>query len=172
MHRLAPYVTLAGALALGACTVPPAGPSVMALPAQGKGFDAFQQDEVACRQYAATGGTPQQAATQNGINNVILGTVAGAAVGAAIGAAVGNPAMGAVIGAGSGLAVGTAAGVSAANASGYETQRRYDMSYIQCMYSKGNQVPTVQAAYRPSYYGPVVVPMAPIATGPIVTPVN
>ncbi len=176
MHRLAPFIVLAGALALGACAVPPSGPSVMVLPAQGKNFSDFQQDDATCQQFAATGGTAQQAAAQTGINNAILGTLVGAATGAAIGAAVGNPAIGAAVGAGGGLLVGSAAGASAANATGYDAQRRYDMRYIQCMYSKGNQVPTVQhAAYRPRpiVYGPIVTPVivAP-ATGPIVTPVN
>jgi hypothetical protein len=176
MHPIASFIAVAGALALGACAVPPTGPSVMVLPAQGKNFADFQQDDATCAQFAAAqpGGTPQQAAAQTTINNAILGTVVGAATGAAIGAAVGNPAIGAAVGAGGGLLLGTAAGANASNLSGYDQQRRYDMRYIQCMYSKGNQVPTIQAsaAYRPAY-GPVVIPMAPAAAmGPIVTPVN
>ena len=55
------------ALIATACAVPPpAGPSVMALPGQGKNFEAFQQDDVACRQYAwqQTGGTAPGAAAR------------------------------------------------------------------------------------------------------------
>lgn len=47
-------VGLVGLLTLGACgTTLPVGPSVMALPNQGKSFEAFQQDDVVCREYAA-----------------------------------------------------------------------------------------------------------------------
>jgi hypothetical protein len=42
------------ALALGACAViPPSGPSVMAIPAKGKSLADFQQDDLACRQFAS-----------------------------------------------------------------------------------------------------------------------
>jgi len=45
---------LAAALLLSGCVVPPpAGPSVGALPPKGKDAAQFQQDDVACRQYAA-----------------------------------------------------------------------------------------------------------------------
>jgi hypothetical protein len=69
MSRIASPALCMGVLALGACAVPPpAGPSVMALPGQGKTFAAFQEDDVACRQYAAqqTGGvSPGMAATNS-----------------------------------------------------------------------------------------------------------
>ncbi|HZB89922.1 MAG TPA: glycine zipper family protein, partial [Stellaceae bacterium] len=98
---------LAGTLALGACAVaPPTGPSVMALPAQGKSFEAFQQDDGVCRQFASQQigyGSPAAAATTSAVNSAAAGTVLGAAAGAAIGAAAGNPALGAAIGGGSGL---------------------------------------------------------------------
>jgi len=64
----------------------------------------------------------------------------GAGLGAAIGAASGNAGAGAAIGAGSGLLLGTAAGANAGQASGVEAQRRYDISYEQCTYAKGNQI--------------------------------
>ena len=37
---------------LGACSVMPAGPSVMALPGTGKTFDQFRADDNSCRQFA------------------------------------------------------------------------------------------------------------------------
>ncbi|MFX1718842.1 hypothetical protein [Paraburkholderia sp. A1RO-5L] len=48
---------VAAALALaclgGCAVVPPSYPTVMALPAKGKPIAAFQQDDYACRTYAA-----------------------------------------------------------------------------------------------------------------------
>ncbi|HUJ97567.1 MAG TPA: glycine zipper family protein [Stellaceae bacterium] len=156
MIRIVRPVILAGALALGACAVaPPTGPSVMALPAQGKSFEAFQQDDNACRQYASAQigfGSPADAATQSAVNSTVLGTVLGGAAGAAIGAAAGNPALGAAIGAGSGLVFGGAAGANAAGLSQADLQRRYDIGYIQCMTAKGESVPQSLPAYAGSGY--------------------
>jgi hypothetical protein len=77
--------------------------------------------------------------------------------GALIGAASGNAGAGAAIGAGGGLLVGSAAGSNAAAGGNYSMQQRYDMTYTQCMYSKGNQVQqpvqtTTVYTYHPRYY--------------------
>src|SRR5260221_4686182 len=91
---------LFGALALGACAATlPTGPTVMALPAQGKSFVDFQQDDLDCRQYAAqqTGGvSPSEAASESLAGNPAICTLLGAAAGAAIGAATGGAAAGGV----------------------------------------------------------------------------
>ena len=135
---------LGAALALGACAAsPPAGPSVMALPGQGKDFAAFQQDDFGCRQFAAaqTGFADQsKAATQSAVGSAAVGTVVGAAAGAALGAAAGNPGLGAAAGAGTGLLFGSAAGANNANASAGSIQDRYDIGYTQCMVAHGNTV--------------------------------
>ena len=146
---------------LGACATVPTGPSVMVLPGGGKSFEQFQADDAMCRQWAyqQTGTTPGQAANESGITSAMVGTVIGAAAGAAIGAAAGNPAMGAAAGAGGGLLLGSAAGVSGAQYSGYQAQRRYDISYQQCMYAKGNQIPGV--ARSPYRRGAVAAPPPP-----------
>ena len=130
-------------LVLGGCVSMPTGPSVMVLPAPDKSFEQFQIDDVVCRQWAAQqlGTSPQQIANQNTISGAALGTVLGAGLGAALGAASGNPGTGAAIGAGSGLLLGTASGADAGRMTGYDAQRRYDIAYQQCMYSKGNQLP-------------------------------
>ena len=137
-------LALTAAVVLSACVTMPTGPSVMVLPGDGKNFDQFQMDDGICRQWAMqqTGTTAQQAANDSGAASAVVGTVVGAALGAAIGAAAGNPAMGAAVGAGAGLLGGTAAGANTAYASGAIVQRRYDHAYIQCMYAKGNQVPS------------------------------
>lgn len=159
MHRATTSIALViAALALSACAIaPPSGPSVMALPAQGKSFEQFQQDDATCQQYASArigNGSPQQAANESGVGSAAIGTAVGAAAGALIGAAAGNPAAGAAIGGGSGLLLGSATGVSNAYASGAALQQRYDMAYIQCMSAKGESVPVAQndsASYPPSY---------------------
>ena len=143
--RRAMSVIAVSVFALGGCAVaPPTGPAVAVMPGKDKTFEAFQADDVACRQYASQqigGVAPAQAATDTVAGSAAVGTVLGAAAGAAIGAAAGNPAAGAAIGAGSGLALGTATGVSAANVSAGSLQQRYDLGYVQCMSAKGDSVP-------------------------------
>ncbi|MBI1209388.1 MAG: glycine zipper family protein [Azospirillum sp.] len=150
MARLRPWYPALAAVALGACAaLPPTGPSVMALPAKGKSFADFQQDDALCQQYAAQQigyGSPAQAATDSAVSSALVGTAIGAAAGAALGAAAGNPAVGAAIGAGTGLLIGSAAGTANAQASAAGLQQRYDMRYLQCMSGRGESVPSQVAA--------------------------
>jgi hypothetical protein len=144
--------SLLALLLLGGCQTLPTGPSVNVLPAPGKPFEVFQADDAECRQWAARqiGMEPQETANQNVATGAVLGTVVGGGVGAALGAAAGNPGAGAAIGAGSGLLIGTASGAGAGEVYGEEAQRRYDNTYVQCMYAKGNQIPgTVRRVRRP-----------------------
>jgi hypothetical protein len=156
MLRATRPLVLLGALALGACAVaPPTGPSVMALPAKGKSFEQFQQDDATCQQYASARigyGSPQQAANNSAVGSAVVGTAVGAAAGALIGAAAGNPAVGAAIGGGSGLLLGSAVGTSNAQLSGAALQHRYDMAYIQCMSAKGESVPMTASRPAPAAY--------------------
>ena len=144
MVRFTSLAAVASVIGLGACAPNlPQGPSVLALPAQGKDFAAFQQDDATCRYYGSqqTGFVnPNQAATQSGVASAAVGTVAGAAAGALIGAAAGNAGVGAGIGAGSGLLLGSSVGANNANATSATLQQRYDIAYTQCMYAKGNSV--------------------------------
>jgi len=155
MRQAKCLVTGAALLAAGCAVAPPTGPTVMALPAQGKTFAQFQADDGTCRQYASlqTGGmSPAEAASTSGVNSAAVGTLLGAAAGALLGAAGGNAGVGAAIGAGSGLAIGGLAGTGAAQASGAGLQQRYNMSYLQCMAANGESVPTLQN-YPRGYYG-------------------
>src|SRR5437773_3214243 len=130
-------------LLMTACATVPAGPSVMVLPGNGKNFEQFQADDAVCRQWAAqqTGTTTERITTENTVSGAALGTVLGAAAGAAVGAAAGRGATGAAVGAGAGLLGGTAVGASNAWGAQASVQHRYDMTYMQCMYAKGNQIP-------------------------------
>jgi Glycine-zipper domain len=141
---------------LSACAAVPTGPSVMVLPGVGKPFDQFQVDDVACRQFAQaqTGLPPGEAGRQSTINTAALGTVLGAGAGAVLGAAAGDAGVGAAIGAGSGLLVGTAGGAEAGASASRVLQSRYDVSYMQCMYAKGNQLPGTRPAPQSSYGPP------------------
>jgi hypothetical protein len=182
MNRAVPAIGLVSVLALSACAVaPPQGPSVMALPPQGKPFAAFQQDDAVCRGFAQqqTGGvSAAQAANGSAIGSAVVGTALGAGIGAALGSVGGAAGAGAAIGGATGLIAGSAVGAGNAQVAGGNLQARYDTAYTQCMYSKGN---TVQSApgyaggypggygaypgayypapygYGPGYYGPTVV---------------
>lgn len=145
-------LVLAGVLVLGACAAtPPAGPTVMVLPGDGKNFAQFQQDDMTCRAEAARRVVPPD--INSTAAGAAIGTVAGAAAGAAIGAAAGNPGAGAAIGAGTGLVGGTAIGAGTAESSTFDMQRRYDVTYTQCMVAMGDKLPPAQTVYAaPTYY--------------------
>jgi hypothetical protein len=179
MNRAVSAIGVVSVLALGACAVsPPQGPSVMALPAQGKSFEAFQQDDATCRGYAyqQTGGAnATQAANDSTVGSAVVGTALGAGVGAALGSVGGAMGAGAAIGGATGLLAGSAIGAGNAQASGGNIQARYDTAYTQCMYSRGNSVQSAPSGYAtgypsgyysgyypapyygPGYYGPAVV---------------
>lgn len=142
-------LVLVGAVA--GCVQVPSGPSVMVLPGAGRSFDQFNYDDAVCRDWALrqTGVRPSRAANDTAVATAAAGTVLGAATGAAIGAASGNPATGAAVGAGAGLLGGSLVGAGSANASYYETQHRYDVAYMQCMYAKGNQIPVPRGSHPP-----------------------
>jgi hypothetical protein len=135
---------LGAVLALAACAVPPpSGPTVMALPGEGKSFEAFQQEDQYCRGYAfqmSGGQQAAQAGTDRAVGTAVVGTAVGAGLGAALGSLSGQMGAGAAIGGAAGALVGTSAGAGSAQASAGGQQQQYDVSYTQCMYSKGDSV--------------------------------
>jgi hypothetical protein len=155
------------ALLVGGCATIPTGPSVMVLPGSTKSFEQFQYDEGICRQWASqqVGGVPGEVSARNTTAGAAVGTLLGAAAGAALGAAAGNPALGAAAGAGAGLLGGSAYGASADQYDSASMQRRYDMSYLQCMYAKGNQVPAGRGS-QSTYTAPAPAPPPPPAPPP------
>jgi hypothetical protein len=170
MARVIPCLALGGAVALAACAAPPPGPSVMALPGQGKNFEQFQRDEASCRQYAdaQTGyGAATAQANQAGVGSALVGTGLGAAAGALLGAATGHAGAGAAIGAGSGLLFGGAVGANQTAWAAGGIQHQYDMAYMQCMAGNGNRIPGGEGPYPYAYapYGPGPGP-GPYGPGP------
>ena len=139
---------------LTGCATIPSGPSVMVLPGDAKSFEQFQTDDGVCRNWSAQqiGITPDQAATHSVATGTLLGTLGGAAAGAAIGAAAGNPALGAAVGAGAGALFGSSIGFGQAWGSGLSVQNRYDISYMQCMYTKGNAIPVARGNQTTTTY--------------------
>jgi hypothetical protein len=149
-HRIMILLVLLSLLMIGGCATVPTGPSVMVLPSTDKPFEVFQAEDAACRQWAAQqiGLSPQQMVEKNTVSGAVVGTIIGAGLGAAIGSTTGDAGAGAAIGGASGLVLGTASGAESARVYGWEAQRRYDIAYMQCMYSKGNQIPGVVTRTR------------------------
>lgn len=149
---------------LAGCASAPTAPRVTALPGSNKSYEAFQRDDAICRDrayFAAGGSRAQQAGNDTVANSAVLGTLIGAAAGALI-----DGGHGAAVGAGMGLLTGAAVGSNQAQADGWSAQRRYDSSYLQCMYARGNQVPGRYVArrapaYPPAAYTPPPPPNAP-----------
>jgi hypothetical protein len=135
-YRIVASGALVAVLLVG-CVIQPTGPTVSVMPAPYKPFPVFQDDEVLCRHYAAqqTGGEAETANDQ-AINTAIIAAI----LGAGLGAAIGNG-QGAAVGAATGAVLGTAAGSGPSSQSQYSLQQRYNVAYLQCMYSRGNQVP-------------------------------
>lgn len=144
-RRLA-FVPVAASLVLGACTVMPTGPSVMALPGSRMTLEQFQADTFDCQRYAQTvvasaGGAVAANADNATAATAAAGAVTGAAMGALIGSATGQAGQGAAIGAGTGLLFGGMSGSYYGSMSSYQLQRGYDGAYLDCMYSRGHRVP-------------------------------
>jgi hypothetical protein len=133
----------------------PTGPTVAVMPAPNKPFDVFMQEEQLCRSWAShsIGIEGHDAAA----DSMLRSTVAGAAIGAIAGAIVGGDRN---IGAGAamGTVIGATTGVNQSNATAWTAQRRYDVAYQQCMYSKGNLVPSF--GYGVQHYVPAPPPPA------------
>lgn len=124
---------------LSACMQAPLQPGIAVMPAPDKPLAAFEEDDAACRQFAAKSVGP---AAQGGPDQTVAGGVIGTLVGAAAGALVTpRSGVGAAPGAAIGLLAGGAIGSSQAQGSAFTAQRRYDIAYAQCMYTHGNQVP-------------------------------
>jgi hypothetical protein len=160
-------------VALGGCATLPVGPSVMVLPAPGKPIEQFRYEDADCRQWAGQqiGMPPQEVVSQNAASGAVAGTAIGAGIGALIGSASGHAGGGAAIGAAAGLLAGASSGANEGRVYGWEAQRRYDIAYMQCMYSRGNQLPggTVRPAQRRRYPPPPppdYVPEPPAVTYP------
>jgi len=137
-------LTIVGILA--GCASIPNGPSVAVMPAPGKSFDQFNEEDNVCRQFAqkSIGTSANDAATASEAKSIAVGTAIGAVAGVLGSGNSGGAGSGAAIG----MVGGAAMGSGAAQSSGREAQRRYDIAYEQCMYAKGNQIPNGSAYHH------------------------
>lgn len=125
---------------LTACVSAPTGPTVAVMPREGKPFEVFQQDDQVCRQFAANAvKDSSDAALKEGVTSAAIAAALGAAAGAVIG---GGSHSGVGTGAGIGLLGGSAIGAMNASGKQNQAQIQYNIAYQQCMYSKGNQIPS------------------------------
>ena len=149
-----------GTLALLAgCAMQPTGPTVRVFPAPYKPFEVFQEDQYECGEYASS----QIAGLTDKANNRAVGTaVLGTALGLALGAATGDG-HAATFGGVAGAAVGGTIAADQSERAGFSLQRRYDIAFSQCMYSRGNQVPGFQRSAAP----PPPPPDGPPPRGPV-----
>jgi len=144
MKSLKFTITCGVTLLLTACASTPMGPTVRALPPQGKSFDQFQMEQISCKQYADSQVSGQaDRANSTGLLEGVGGTLLGAGLGAAVGGG-----RGAAIGAAGGAVAGTAVGASTSGHEQRSIQQQYNDAYVQCMVAKGNQVE------RPVVYTP------------------
>jgi hypothetical protein len=157
--KISPFLAL---LSLAACTTMPTGPSVLVLPGTGKNFDQFRVEDFECRQFAQLqlgGRTAGLASDESIMRSAAFGTLLGAVAGAAA-----DGGRGAGVGAGAVLALGGLSGTGAGQASGYGVQRNYDYAYLQCMYGRGNRIPS-QGAFASDSRQSSAYPPPPPPTG-------
>ena len=144
MKRLTVLVVMgfSAVASLTACVSAPTGPTVAVMPRQGKPFDLFQQEDLYCRNFAANSAKDtSDAALKEGATSAAIGAALGAVAGAVIQG--GNHAN---VGTGAGVGLLGGAAMGAMNSSGKQNQAQaqYNIAYQQCMYSKGNQVPSIR----------------------------
>ncbi|MFZ9264067.1 MAG: hypothetical protein ACO222_02775, partial [Polynucleobacter sp.] len=106
------------------CATTPVGPSLTVMPAPGKPFDVFKNDDKECRDYAqnSLNTTADEIAAKNTAKTAIVGAALGAVAGAvANGGSSKNVGTGAAVG----LLGGAAMGATGGNDASKEVQRRY-----------------------------------------------
>jgi hypothetical protein len=146
------------AVVLSGCATSPLGPTTVVMPAPGKPFEVFAQDQSMCKQYA--GSEVDGGATTANLKE--FGTAAiTTALGAGLGAAI-HGGRGAEIGGGAGALGGAALAANGSARDQNTLQGRYNVAYTQCMYARGNQVagaphstPRVASGNGGQGYGPV-----------------
>jgi hypothetical protein len=148
--RASALAGISAMILLGGCVTAPEGPTIPVMPAKGKPFAQFQQEDMQCQDFAQSriAGAAKEA-NDHAVTDAIIGTALGAGLGAAVGGG-----RGAAIGAASGAVVGTSIGSNDARFSQRTLQGRYNLAYAQCMSSHGNEVDGYNyGPPPPRYYG-------------------
>ena len=144
------YIYGVAAVVLVGCASMPTGPRVAVMPAPGKPFELFVQEDKICRKFAEQ--SIDKTANESAAETFAGSAAAGVAIGATVGGLLGGH-DGAASGASMGLLSGSMIGAEESRYSASDAQRRYDIAYQQCMYSKGNQLPGQPYQGQP-YYPP------------------
>ncbi len=146
------------ALVISGCASAPMGPTLRAMPPEGKAFEQYQSEKTFCKQYADSEVLGQDdAATTKSIIQGTAGTVLGAGLGVALGGG-----EGAAIGAAGGALAGTMVGAGSSAQAEDSIQDQYDNSFAECMTAKGNLVE------RPIIYRPGTTILYTNAPQPII----
>jgi hypothetical protein len=163
VNRKSLALALSSTLLFTACATTPMGPTVQVMPNPNKPFPIFQQDQEQCKQYAQS----QVAGQADNANKAAAGQAAlGVLLGGALGAAAGNH-QGAGVGAATGAIAGTTAGAGSSQTAQLSIQDQYNTAFMQCMYSRGNQVPgALMAQAAPPPAAPASMPPAGMAPPP------
>ena len=93
MRKFIMYFCIALSLSnVSACATIPSGPSVTVVPARGKPFELFQQEDALCRRWAdqRIGISTQEVINKDTTTGAMVGTAVGAGFGALIGSASGQ----------------------------------------------------------------------------------
>ena len=163
INRSAGFLLVAVVPLLGACVTVPGGPSVMVLPGSGKPFEVFQADDDSCRQWAShqIGAGPNELVAGGAVERCDYRNPAwrGARRRHRRRSRQSGP-----------WARPWVPGVVCSSArprapmrmsqTGMSMQQRYDTAYTQCMYAKGNQIPTA-ASWAPRRTGYAAPPPPP-----------
>ena len=82
MTRSALAALLGGCFLAGCAVRPPTGPTILAIPPEGKNLAQFQQEEANCRNYAFNqiGISPAEGADRSQVGSAVAGTALGASV--------------------------------------------------------------------------------------------
>jgi len=145
-------LTLIAISSLAACVSAPTGPTIAIMPREGKPFEVFQQEDQQCREFAANAiKDTSNAALKEGATSAVIGAALGAAAGAVI---QGGSSQNIGTGAGIGLLGGAAMGAMNSSGKQNQGQTQYNIAYQQCMYSKGNQVPSYPTQRGNPNYAP------------------
>jgi len=136
MFRTPNTTILLAAVLLSGCASQPMGPTARVMPASGKPFEVFAQDQATCKQFAdneVSGGATMANLKEFGTAAITTG------LGAGLGAAVRGE-RGAEVGGSIGAIGGGALAAHGSARDQNSLQGRYDLAYTQCMYARGNQV--------------------------------
>jgi hypothetical protein len=125
MSRISIATQLFAAFLLSGCATSPMGPTALVMPASGKPFDVFVQEQAMCKQFA--GGEVEGGATMSNLKQ--LGTmVVSTALGAGLGASV-RGRRGAEFGGAVGAIGGSAMAGHGSARDQNSLQGRYDLAY-------------------------------------------